>query len=186
MRIRISGCRNDANTIYRILLKVVANARLHISAPGWTSERTLAGLILEVAQATRRCSRTCFDGSEQDRLQLESCQGVFVQAVALPRCFCPLFCGLISRLCGRFRPPLLEALGYAKPVLARDIPIFHTFAANGVHRFPADADHSTLARSIRAWVHEIRAGKIEIIASRSSWPESASALIGAVSREATP
>lgn len=93
---------------------------------------------------------------------------------------------IIASYAEGFGLPLLEALGYAKPVLARDIPIFHTFAANGVHHFPADADHSTLARSIRAWVQEIRAGRIEIIAPRSCWPESASALISAVSRDATP
>lgn len=92
---------------------------------------------------------------------------------------------IIASYAEGFGLPLLEALGYAKPVLARDIPIFHTFAANGVHHFPANADHSTLARSIRAWVHGIRAGKIEIIAPRSSWSESASALISAVSRAAT-
>lgn len=91
MRIRVSGRRDNARTIYRILLKVLANARLHISAPGWTSKRTLAGLILEVAQAPPpRCSQTCFDRSEQDRLQLESYQDVFVQAVALP-CFARSF-----------------------------------------------------------------------------------------------
>lgn len=92
---------------------------------------------------------------------------------------------IIASYAEGFGLPLIEALGYAKPVLARDIPIFHTFAANGVHHFPASADHSTLARSIRAWVHGIRAGKIEIIAPRSSWSESANALISAVSREAT-
>ena len=92
---------------------------------------------------------------------------------------------IIASYAEGFGLPLLEALGYAKPVLARDIPIFHTFAANGVYHFPANADHSTLARSIRAWVDGIRAGKIEIIAPQSSWSESASALISAVSREAT-
>lgn len=93
---------------------------------------------------------------------------------------------IIASYAEGFGLPLLEALGYAKPVLARDIPIFHTFAANGVHHFPADADYSTLARSIRAWVQQIRAGNIEIIVPRSNWFGSASALVRAVLRNAAP
>jgi len=91
MRIRVSACHDDVHTTYRILLKVLANAMLRISAPGWASKGAFAGIILEVAQATRRCSPTCFNGSEQDRLRLESCQDVFVPAIKLPCCFVRFF-----------------------------------------------------------------------------------------------
>lgn len=100
MRIRVSGRRDNARTIYRILLKVLANARLHISAPGWTSKRTLAGLILEVAQAPPpRCSQT--DLFRQIRARSTPVRVLSGRVCASCRTplFCPLFFGLISGLC---------------------------------------------------------------------------------------
>lgn len=127
MRIRVSRCRDDTQTIYRILLKDSANARLYISAPGWTGERALAGLILEAAQAAFELGLCTLDEWDTRHSAMPTCIGARYS--------------YLSYLFGKWRPSL-----------------------------SGDADHSTLAGSIRARLHEIRAGKIEIIAPWSSWP----------------
>ncbi|WP_434782971.1 glycosyltransferase family 4 protein [Ferrovum myxofaciens] len=54
-----------------------------------------------------------------------------------------------------FGLPLLEALGYGKPVLARDIPVFHTLESEGLTYFPQLADTATLAQAIVKWLETV-------------------------------
>lgn len=112
-----------------------------------------------------------FDDVEDPELSefYEACDGVIVSSYA-----------------EGFGLPLLEALGFSKPVLARDIPIFHIYAANGVHHFPADANTSILARSIQAWVDKIKSGAIKIVTPESGWPESANILLASVTKLGVP
>lgn len=51
-----------------------------------------------------------------------------------------------------FGLPLLEALGKEKPVLARDIPVFHTLRLDGLSYFPATANAVELADYIQRWL----------------------------------
>lgn len=50
--------------------------------------------------------------------------------------------------------PMIEALGYEKPVLARDIEVFRMLPAPAIRYFPAAATASELARSIKQWIHD--------------------------------
>ncbi|WP_233854975.1 glycosyltransferase family 4 protein [Paraburkholderia sp. HD33-4] len=49
--------------------------------------------------------------------------------------------------------PLLEALSYGKPVLARDLPVFHEIAGEEISYFEQFTDTETLARRIDAWLN---------------------------------
>lgn len=53
-----------------------------------------------------------------------------------------------------FGLPLLEALGYGKPVLARDIPVLRLTGGEGVEYFAPDACASTLAAAIDGWLEQ--------------------------------
>ncbi len=56
-----------------------------------------------------------------------------------------------------FGLPLLEALGHDKPVLARDIPVFHTIDAAAISYFPAEVTDLQLAGHIERWISPSRA-----------------------------
>lgn len=55
-----------------------------------------------------------------------------------------------------FGLPLLEALGQDKPVLARDIPVFHTVDAAAISYFPAEITALQLAGQIERWISSSR------------------------------
>jgi glycosyltransferase involved in cell wall biosynthesis len=62
-----------------------------------------------------------------------------------------------------FGLPIIEALGHGKPVLARDIPVFHTLSTDGIAYFPADATPQELATALGQWLDtgQARSGAIE-------------------------
>lgn len=53
-----------------------------------------------------------------------------------------------------FGLPMIEALGYGKPVLARDIKAFRMHSAPAIRYFPAAATASELAQLIKRWILE--------------------------------
>lgn len=73
--------------------------------------------------------------------------------------------------------PLVEALGYGKPVLARDIPIFRQHEANGVRFFSASATSEELADVIREWISALQNGLIEVRPSTNTWRGTTIALL---------
>lgn len=79
-----------------------------------------------------------------------------------------------------FGLPLIEALGHDKPVLARDLPIFHMHRGLGVRYFPADADAQLLAESIETWLHNIRAGLVVTKRPKADWRKSARTVLAAL------
>ncbi|MCW2391906.1 glycosyltransferase involved in cell wall biosynthesis [Sphingobium sp. B11D3A] len=79
-----------------------------------------------------------------------------------------------------FGLPLIEALGYGTPVLARDLPVFRSHEENGVHYFPADADTATLSRAVKKWIERVHAADIEIIRPETSWSDSTRQLLEAI------
>lgn len=89
---------------------------------------------------------------------------------------------LVGSLAEGFGLPLIEALGYNKPVLARDLPIFRAHGQYGVQFFPADATPETLADRIVTWHDAIHAGEVAIRIPDVSWDQSARKLLDALSR----
>jgi glycosyltransferase involved in cell wall biosynthesis len=98
----------------------------------------------------------------------EACEGVVVAALA-----------------EGFGLPLVEALGYRKPVLARDLPIFRQHHPRGVRFFPANATSAELADCLSAWLGEIRRGAIQITPEKCSWEQTTQALLAALKSEDT-
>ncbi len=76
-----------------------------------------------------------------------------------------------------FGLPLIEALGYGKPVLARDLPIFHIHERLGVRYFPADGAVQQTVASIRQWISQIDEGTIDVSRPDASWTLSARTLL---------
>lgn len=74
-----------------------------------------------------------------------------------------------------FGLPLLEALGQGKPVLARDIPVFHTLQLNGLTYFPQMADAVTLSQSIQHWL--TTAERKIILPLLPTWRDTAAAIM---------
>lgn len=79
-----------------------------------------------------------------------------------------------------FGLPLIEALGYGKPVLARDLHIFRIHERLGVQYFPADGSTAQIAASIRQWTDQIDKGAIRVSRPEASWNTSAQALLAAI------
>ena len=76
-----------------------------------------------------------------------------------------------------FGLPLIEALGYGKPVLARDLPIFRIHERLGVRYFPTDGSMRQTAASIRQWIGEIHEGSIDVRRPDANWTLSARTLL---------
>ena len=78
-----------------------------------------------------------------------------------------------------FGLPLIEALGYDKPVLARDLRIFRIHERLGVRYFPASGSTSEIADSIQKWADQIEQGAIQVSRPKASWQISAQVVLTA-------
>ncbi len=79
-----------------------------------------------------------------------------------------------------FGLPLIEALGYRKPVLARDLPIFRQHEKLGVRYFPANGGPAAVATAIASWIEEIRAGGIAVTPPSSNWHDATQIILDAL------
>lgn len=59
---------------------------------------------------------------------------------------------IIASYAEGFGLPLLEALGYGKPVLARNLEVFKQFKTPQVNFFDSSCDQASLAKSINLWI----------------------------------
>ncbi|HIQ17358.1 MAG TPA: glycosyltransferase family 1 protein [Novosphingobium capsulatum] len=94
--------------------------------------------------------------------------------------------GIIASHAEGFGLPLIETLSHGKPVLARDLAIFHPHAGAGVNFFPAKADTPTLLACLRLWIGDVLNARITVQRPDTSWEKSASILIAAVSECESP
>lgn len=77
-----------------------------------------------------------------------------------------------------FGLPLIEALGHGKPVLARDIPVFHTVLASGIRYFKESLESIQLSIEIDDWLSEAKDAKASSGALKlPSWDDTASEII---------
>lgn len=79
-----------------------------------------------------------------------------------------------------FGLPLIEALGYGKPVLARNLPVFAIHQDKGVHLFPANTSISALADTIARWLEAVAAQEIVIIPPTGDWSDATKLLLAAI------
>jgi glycosyltransferase involved in cell wall biosynthesis len=84
-----------------------------------------------------------------------------------------------------FGLPLIEALGHHKPVMARDLPIFHIHEDRGVRYFPAVAEPKELARCICEWIKDVQAGRIAVTPPTTNWKDSVRVILSALEPGAT-
>lgn len=84
-----------------------------------------------------------------------------------------------------FGLPLTEALGYGRPVLARDLVVFRPHEDCGVRYFSSDTDLYALARCVRQWTADVQAGRIIVTNLAVPWRSSAKALLSAIQRDAS-
>ncbi len=82
-----------------------------------------------------------------------------------------------------FGLPVVEALGHGKPVLARNIDVFHTIDSDGISYFPETAGATELAEAIRQWLSCQRQGqKGTFRMNLSSWDDTAKAIISGLQK----
>lgn len=74
-----------------------------------------------------------------------------------------------------FGLPVIEALGHKKPVLARDIAVFHTINTSGISYFPAESDTATLADHITTWLQKTHDQPVSL--NLPSWSDTARVII---------
>ena len=83
---------------------------------------------------------------------------------------------IIASLAEGFGLPLIEALGYNKPVLVRDLPVFRERECEGIEFFDSNNDARAMAADIKSWL--TRENKVlPSVKNLASWSESAEAII---------
>jgi glycosyltransferase involved in cell wall biosynthesis len=87
---------------------------------------------------------------------------------------------LVASFAEGFGLPLIEALGYQKPVLARDLKVFRQHENCGVQYFPDTHEPTVLAERIKQWSDDIIREKVIVSAPDTGWDESVAELIEAV------
>lgn len=131
-----------------------------VGRPGWRTEK--------LQQALRAHGQTnrhlfWFENASDEFLELlyNTCTGVIVASEA-----------------EGFGLPLVEALGYNKPVLARDIPIFREIAESRLVTFFRGNDARSLGPSIVQWLNVIaKVRRFENDRDLITWRESADELV---------
>jgi len=92
---------------------------------------------------------------------------------------------LISSEGEGFGLPVVEALNHRKPVLARDLPVFHEIAGDAVRYF-SGLEATALALALQHWIDDLAAGRavVPLDLSPISWRQSAKQLLEALGIEA--
>lgn len=129
---------------------------------GWKTEE-LEQRIAEHGQLGSRLFRFADVNDRQLEEYYRHCHGVIVAALA-----------------EGYGLPLIEALGYHKPVLARDLPIFRQHQDRGVRFFPDTTDAAAVAATIGKWLAEVDKGEIAVRAPPTSWHDTAEELMAAL------
>lgn len=75
-----------------------------------------------------------------------------------------------------FGLPLIEALYYKKPVLARDIPVFREIGGNSINFFKG-IDSDALSEEIHSWLNTMQQGKNKSIDSVRTWNDAGKELL---------
>ncbi|AUW56880.1 glycosyltransferase family 1 protein [Sphingobium sp. SCG-1] len=83
-----------------------------------------------------------------------------------------------------FGLPLIEALGYKKPVLARDIAIFRLHEKLGVRYFPQCSNPSALGTYIQNWAEDVLANRITVLKPVGEWKDAAITIFSILTRAA--
>lgn len=107
---------------------------LIVGKPGWMT-KNLQRRIRENQRLNDRLF--WFDNASDEVLNAlyENCTGVIVASYA-----------------EGYGLPLIEALGRGKPVLARDLPVFHQFQTPQVSYFPSDANSGVIESAVQRWL----------------------------------
>ncbi|MBK6025174.1 glycosyltransferase involved in cell wall biosynthesis [Brevundimonas nasdae] len=85
---------------------------------------------------------------------------------------------IIPSLAEGYGLPLIEALGYGKPVLARDIEVFRVHENAGVRYFPAYSSPQTFADRILSWMDEAAVGTADVTGVQPiTWEDSVTTLL---------
>ncbi|WP_336968951.1 glycosyltransferase family 1 protein [Brevundimonas aurantiaca] len=131
-----------------------------VGREGWNVEALMARL-----QSHPELGRRLFHfslASDETLMRLyEACQGVIVPSLA-----------------EGYGLPLIEALGYRKPVLARDIEVFRVHEKSGVRYFPRDASPQVLAANILTWMDDIPAARAAVTTAEPiTWEDSVTDLL---------
>lgn len=131
-----------------------------VGREGWSVEELMARI-----RSHPELGRKLFlldDVSDETLMRLyAACQGVVIPSLA-----------------EGYGLPLIEALGYRKPVLARDIEVFKVHEDAGVRYFPTDSSPQILADSILTWLTDISSGKAETTTVQLvTWSDSVNALL---------
>jgi glycosyltransferase involved in cell wall biosynthesis len=78
--------------------------------------------------------------------------------------------------------PLIEALYYRKPVLARDIPVFREIGRDGITYF--SSNNGAFAEEIRSWLNRIAQSQVATGVSSQTWYSSTLRLLSCLGIEA--
>lgn len=84
---------------------------------------------------------------------------------------------IVASLAEGFGLPLIEALMHAKPVLARDIPVFRIHESKGVIYFPQEASSAELAGHVERWLAGAGSQVMPELIRLPTWQESADAFL---------